>query len=141
MKAQLALLGCLLAVTGCGAESATTVATAPTASPAVTVTPTPEPSPSASPTHRPVPPTAPGPHFRTPQAAMRYLARAWNRHDLASLRHVTDPMARDALEAMRSEAVNLRLSYCVKQKAGDYECYFKHDFPVGYTGKERRGIA
>jgi hypothetical protein len=139
MKARLALLGCLLAVAGCGAqsESVTTVAAAPTPSPVVSASPTPSPSPS----HRPVPPTAPGPHFRTPQAAMRYLARAWNRHDTAALKHVTDPSARYELEQMRTEAVNLRLNYCVKQKAGDYECFFKHDFPKGYKGKERRGVA
>jgi hypothetical protein len=145
MKARLALVGCLLAIAGCGAqsESVTTVAAAPTPSPVVSASPSPQPSPSPSPspTYRPVPPTAPGPHFRTPQAAMRYLARAWNRHDTASLKHVTDPSARSALEDMRTEATNLRLSYCVKQQAGDYECFFKHDFPAGYKGKERRGVA
>ncbi|MDT7538807.1 MAG: hypothetical protein QOI82_2392 [Actinomycetota bacterium] len=140
MKARLLLLVCLLAA-GCGGGSGTVTTVAAPPSPSASVAATPSESPSRLPTSSPIPPTAPGPHFRTPQAAMRYLARAWNQHDEAALRHVTDPSARSALEDMRTEAVNLRLSYCVRQKAGDYECFFRHDFPKGYTGKERRGIA
>jgi hypothetical protein len=73
---------------------------------------------------------------------MRYLADAWNRNDVAALKHVTDPSARYELDAMHSEATNLRLDRCEFQKQrGDYECFFKHDFPKGYTGTERRGVA
>ena len=42
-----------------------------------------------------------GPYFATPQAAMRYLAAAWNRHDKVALWHVTTPDGRNALEAMQ----------------------------------------
>jgi hypothetical protein len=73
------------------------------------------------------------PHFDTPEAAMTYLAAAWNAHDLVSLKHVTDPAARDQLDAMHNEAVNLRLDHCNIQPAGDYECYFDHDYPLLHT--------
>ncbi len=74
---------------------------------------------------------------------MRYLATAWNSHDTVALRHVTDPSARDQLDAMHSEAVNLRLSSCKRQPAGDYECTFSHDYPSGYMHPkgEKRGEA
>jgi hypothetical protein len=69
------------------------------------------------------------PHFATPQEAMKFLADAWNRHDLVDLKHVTDVGARDQLEAMHMVAVNLRLNHCDKNDAGDYTCYFDHDYP------------
>jgi hypothetical protein len=68
------------------------------------------------------------PHFSTPEEAMRYLADAWNRNDLVSLKHVTDPSARDELDAMHGVAVNLRLNHC-DQNVGDYTCHFDHDYP------------
>jgi hypothetical protein len=71
-----------------------------------------------------------GPHFRTPQAAMRYLAAAFNRHDAAAMHHVTTPAAYKQLTAMRSEAVNLRLTSCAADKGrGDFFCTFRHDYP------------
>jgi hypothetical protein len=71
-----------------------------------------------------------GPHFRTPQAAMRYLAAAYNRHDTTALHHVTTPASYQELTAMRSGAVNLKLVKCVANKArGDYTCIFSHDYP------------
>jgi len=73
------------------------------------------------------------PHFDTPEAAMTYLAAAWNKNDLISLRHVTDPAARDELDGMHSEAANLRLDHCDLQPAGDYQCVFDHGYPSGYT--------
>jgi len=83
---------------------------------------------------RPAPlPACPGttasPHFATPQAAMRYLARAWNHHDLDALCHVTDPEARRLLAAMHHEAVHLRLSKCDYMTVGLYACTFRHDYP------------
>ena len=69
------------------------------------------------------------PHFDPPQAAMRYVAAAWNAHDLADLKHVTDPSARAGLHTMRSEAVRLALGHCDKQPAGDYYCTFTHEYP------------
>ena len=76
----------------------------------------------------PTPRTSPFP-FATPQAAMRYLASAYNRHDARALRSVTTPIGRDSLLEMRSEAVNLRLTKCEHQPAGDYLCWFVHDYP------------
>jgi hypothetical protein len=63
---------------------------------------------------------------------MDYLAEAWNAKDLVALRHVTNPAARDQLNAMHAEATNLRLEHCdARQGQGDYVCYFRHDYPVG----------
>ncbi len=77
------------------------------------------------------PTTAASPHFATPQAAMIYLASAWNRDDVTELDHVTNPAARAALQSMRSEAVNLRLDHCTPRPQGDYVCFFSHDYPPG----------
>lgn len=64
---------------------------------------------------------------------MRYLADAWNRNDIVSLKHVTDPDARQALVDMYSEARDLKLDHCTFTKErGDYECFFLHGFPKGY---------
>src|SRR4051812_16507594 len=52
------------------------------------------------------------PHFDTPEAAMTYLAAAWNAHDTVALKQVTDPSARDELDAMHEVAVNLQLDRC-----------------------------
>ena len=61
---------------------------------------------------------------------MRYLTDAWNRKDADALRHVTNPGARDELDAMHAEAVNLRLDECYPRPGhGDYECTFIHDIP------------
>lgn len=102
--------------------------------------PTHEPEPAAEPTPTATPtPTAPAVHFDTPEAAMRYLADAYNRHDLAALKKVTNPAARDALEGIRDEAVNLRLESCERQDAGDYLCEFRHEYPAGYTEDHESG--
>ena len=69
------------------------------------------------------------PHFGSPEDAMTYLADAWNHDDLVSLKHVTDPSARDELNAMHSVAENLTLDRCEANEAGDYTCYFDHDYP------------
>jgi hypothetical protein len=127
-----AALACLALTSACGAGQATVTAGGPPAGPSAT-----RPAPTASPT-----PPAQGPHFATPQAAMRYLAAAWNRNDVVSLKHVTDPNARMELDDMHSEATNLRLDHCTFTKArGDYECFFTHDFPKGYVSKTGHGTA
>lgn len=93
-------------------------------------------------TNTPVPPKNPGVHFATPEAAMRYLATAWNHDDLVSLKHVTDPAARTELLGMKTEATNLRLNHCTRNaEQGDYTCYFDHDYPKGYTGTKGEGKA
>lgn len=127
MKRTVVLL-CLLLAAGCG--SSTPVATEPSPSPSHV------PRPTVSPT-----PPATGPHFETPDAAMTYLANAWNAGNLTNLKHVTDPSARELLLNMHREATNLRLDTCVKQERGDYECTFSHDFPTGYTHKSAVGHA
>jgi hypothetical protein len=71
-----------------------------------------------------------GPHFDTPQAAMTYLAAAYNSDDITGLHYVTEPRAFCRLMRMRSDAVNLRLKYCSPNPGGDYTCYFRHDFPA-----------
>src|SRR6266496_1386796 len=60
------------------------------------------------------------PHFGTPQAAMRYLADAYNRDDVAALHYVTTPSSFNPLIAMRSEAVDLQLKSCAPTGHGDY---------------------
>jgi hypothetical protein len=92
----------------------------------VTVAAPPTESPSPTPT-----PTYTGPHFDSPEAAMRYLAAAWNRHDTVAMKRVTTPDGRAALLGMYDEAVNLRLDYCVARAGqGDYDCHFTHDYPA-----------
>ncbi len=71
-----------------------------------------------------------GPHFTTPQTAMRYLAAAYNTDDTTAISAVTDPAARTALMAMRPEAVNLELTSCTATHHGDYLCSFRHDYPA-----------
>jgi hypothetical protein len=74
------------------------------------------------------------PHFRTPQAAMVYLAAAWNCHDLTALRHVTTPASRVELQWMTREALDLTLSSCrVDGLPGHhfYSCEFVHHYPKG----------
>jgi hypothetical protein len=105
----------------CGSSSPSTQAQATVVAPGATASPTTTTS-----------TTAPPPHFDTPKAAMTYLAAAWNNNDLVSLMHVTNPAARAQLDAMHSEATNLRLDHCDQNPAGDYTCYFKHDYPAGY---------
>jgi len=112
-------------------QSATPSTNPPTTrTPTRTTDPTVRRTPASAPTSTP-----PAVHFDTPEAAMRYLAGAYNRHDLAALKKVTNPDARAALESMRAEAVNLRLESCERQQAGDYLCEFRHDYPPGYTPK------
>jgi hypothetical protein len=67
--------------------------------------------------------------FATPQAAMRYLAAAYNSNDIPALKKVTNAAARAALIAMRQEATNLQLNGCSRRPAGDYTCQFRHDYP------------
>jgi hypothetical protein len=135
------LAGAVLATAGC-AKGSTTAHQATLNAPA---TPTPAPSTSHRPPHTtPVAhdtdtpsipfacpkPAPPSPHFTTPQAAMRYLTTAWNRNDYVALCHVTTADARGQLNGMHTEAINLRLNHCTRQPAGDYQCYFDHDFPA-----------
>jgi hypothetical protein len=123
-----------VAVTGCAAHSA---ATNPSVGPTPTVSGPTDPAGPADPISHRRPtgtstPTAPRQlHFATPEAAMRYLAAAYNRNDLAALKHVTTPEARNNLLFMRPTADNLRLVGCtVNAGRGDYLCGFTHGFPA-----------
>jgi photosystem II stability/assembly factor-like uncharacterized protein len=69
-----------------------------------------------------------GVHFRTPEGAMRYLARAYNRNDISALKMVTTPRARDELLLMRTFATHLRLRSCVTDHYGHTRCNFAHGF-------------
>ena len=88
-------LACLVLLAGCGG---TTVSLAQPSAAPTTAAPSPTPTPSATPSV---------PYFHSPEAAMQYLASAWNRRDLVELKHVTTPIARELLEVMREEAVDL----------------------------------
>jgi hypothetical protein len=118
-----------VAVTGCTAHSTTDPSVAPIP-PVTTDGPIIDYYPPPGPTSTPVP--APRPlHFATPEAAMRYLAVAYNRNDLAALKHVTTPEARSNLLFMRPTADNLRLVGCTANTGrGDYLCGFTHGFPA-----------
>lgn len=74
-------------------------------------------------------PEGPTVHFDTPQAAMTYLAAAWNRNDLAAVCQVTNPNSRMLLNDMHREAVNLKLKTCDRMDVGLYACTFTHDYP------------
>ena len=62
---------------------------------------------------------------------MTYLAAAFNSGNAAALHAVTTPGSYNELMQMRSEAVNLQLSYCTANpERGDYNCIFSHDYPA-----------
>jgi len=138
------VMGLTITLAGCGGTHAkprasdTIVADDSMILPAATLSPTPPPrhKPDAdkSKVHPPVaPPSCPGGtptvHFNTPEAAMTYLASAWNRNDLADLCQVTNPNARFLLNDMHKEAVNLQLIRCRDWGVGEYQCIFRHDYP------------
>ena len=132
-----AALACGVALTACGTASPTPAAHRDPVRVMTDVASLPLPMP---PRVHPIP--AEIPHFRSPEAAMVYLAEAWNQRDGVALQHVTDPSARWELEAMHSEATNLRLRTCEPTGEGDYGCYFTHDYPAEHlTDQERvRGV-
>ena len=139
-------LAVALAAAGCGdgrsspATAAATQVAAP--APIASATTPPAPTPSAAPSSAPsssapsaesgstTPTPKPALHFATPEAAMRYLAAAYNRNDLPALKKVTNEPARAALVELRKEATNLQLTGCSRQPRGDYVCSFRHDFPA-----------
>jgi hypothetical protein len=69
------------------------------------------------------------PYFSTPQAAMTYLAAAYNSGNTADLHYVTTPAAFANLQAIRPDMIHLRLRYCSATGRGDYDCYFSGDYP------------
>jgi hypothetical protein len=69
-----------------------------------------------------------GPHFPTPQAAMTYLAAAYNSDDTAALHAVTNAQSFASLQSMRSTDVGLRLTSCRATGHGDDECTFRYTY-------------
>lgn len=136
MTKRIALLALALTA-ACGGASTTSSTSLQAAAPSAAAAPVVSKAPVPVVTKVP----HPVPSFRTPEAAMRYLADAWNRGDLTALKHVTDPSARTELWNMHREAANLRLKRCERLAAGDYDCTFTHDYPVGYKGAGKTGMA
>ena len=140
------VVGMVLALAGCSGghakpHAADTIVTDDSAITPASDDTSPTPSPTDSPDADDTivkPPVAPpkcpggGPyvHFDTPEAAMTYLAAAWNHNDLAALCKVSNPNARFELEQMHREAVNLRLVSCMSIAPGSYTCKFRHDYPA-----------
>jgi hypothetical protein len=67
------------------------------------------------------------PHFGTPQAAMVFLAAAWNTNSVQQIDYVTDPAGRQHMDLMAAQMVNLQFKNCTQNPAGDYTCYFTHN--------------
>ncbi len=122
---------------GQGAVAAASGSPTPTTTAAPTTTPTPVSTPSPTSTSTPVTtpttkPTPLPPLFATPEAAMAYMARAFDQRDITALKKVTTPQSRQELFDMWPGQVHLRLSRC--EKDGDsyaYVCFFPHDPPKG----------
>jgi hypothetical protein len=74
------------------------------------------------------------PHFSSPNAAMAYLANAWNTGNVQEIDYVTDPAGRDQMNSMAAQMVNLKFKSCTENPAGDYTCYFMHDIAPNVTG-------
>jgi hypothetical protein len=117
------------------AQSLSLVSPAPSVpTPGGSTTPTPAattPTPSTAPTPTASAKAPARPHFDTPEAAMRSMAAAFNRHDLTALRWVTTPESRQELFDMWPQQVHLRLSSCEREIDGTYTCSFPHDPPKG----------
>jgi hypothetical protein len=67
------------------------------------------------------------PHFATPDAAMVYLAAAWNSANVQEVDYVTDPAGRQQMDSMAAQMVHLQFNHCSRNPAGDFTCYFTHD--------------
>jgi hypothetical protein len=82
----------------------------------------------AAPAGSPAPAASTGPHFATPQAAMAYLAAAYNSDDVAALHAVTNAQSFTSLQSMRTTDVNLKLTSCRPTGHGDDECTFRYTY-------------
>ena len=105
---------------GTGARPQQTTATVASSPPAPTPSATRRPVPTASPATGSTSPAYTGPHFTTPQAAMTYLAAAYNSDDATAMHAVTDAQAFTSLQAMRLLEVDLQLVSCTPRQQGDY---------------------
>jgi hypothetical protein len=100
-----------------------TVASPPVASPSAIAVPTPTIPADPKVVHAAVSAAQP-PHFATPDAAMRYLAAAYNSGNETAIRHVTTPDSRTQFEAERQWVKTFRFSDCTANGAPtwDYNC-------------------
>ena len=87
-----------------------------------------------------VPAAYTGPHFATPQAAMTYMATAYNNDDTTAMRAVTDPEAFNSLQAMRFADTDLRLTSCKQTPRGDYMCSFRYDYVDGHHPRSQTAM-
>jgi hypothetical protein len=62
---------------------------------------------------------------------MRYVAAAFNRHDLRALREMMTPSNAVVVDAMHDEAVDLRFVSCAEEEGMGLGCTFSHAFPKG----------
>lgn len=135
--------GLMILVTACGAGSPhpasasgrpqhATAAAKPARQAAPSPAASPAPATPAGPAGSPAP-AAPaaaytGPHFGTPQAAMAYLATAYNDDDTAALHAVTNAQSFRSLQSMRATDVDLKLTSCRPTGHGDDECTFRYTY-------------
>jgi hypothetical protein len=105
------------------AKPARQAAPSPAASPAPA-----DPATPSAPAGSPTPAAATEPHFTTPQAAMTYLATAYNSDDVAALHSVTNARSFTSLQSMRTTDVNLKLTSCRPTGHGDDECTFRYTY-------------
>jgi hypothetical protein len=124
-----------------GAQPQHTTKAAAAASPRAAATAASPPAPTASPpttsspgttgstgTTSSTPPAYTGPDFTTAQAAMAYLAAAYNSDDTTAMHAVTTSQAFTALLAMHSSDVNLQVGSCTARAQGDYICSFRYTY-------------
>jgi hypothetical protein len=122
------------------AVAPSTPAPVPSASrPVPTATPTTGSMGSASPTDSPARAYA-GRHFTTAQAAMTYLAAAYNSDNTTAMHAVTDAQAFTSLQTMRSSDAALRLVSCTPRPQGDYVCTVRYRGP-GSTSTSEHDVA
>jgi hypothetical protein len=86
-----------------------------------------QPAAAASPGTGTTVPEYTGPHFDTPQAAMTYLAAAYNSDDTTALQAVTGAEAFTSLQDMRASDLDLQLVSCWPRRTGDYVCSVRYN--------------
>jgi hypothetical protein len=151
--AAAAAAGLMILASGCASAAPHQASGTGVRPPQTTATATPSrPAPAPS-TSRPVPTVPPatgstgstapayaGPHFTTPQAAMTYLAAAYNSDDATAMHAVTDAQAFTSLQAMRLSQVKLQLVSCTPRPQGDYVCTVQYS-GLGSSGNSEHRTA
>jgi hypothetical protein len=125
---------------GTGARPQQTTATVAPSPPAPTPSATRRPVPAASPATGSTSPAYTGPHFTTPQAAMTYLAAAYNSDDATAMHAVTDAQAFTSLQAMRYSEVDLQFVSCTPRQQGDYVCTVRYSLGSSSNSEHRAAM-